>query len=161
MLVAQLEARVDAQQRELDYAPLNIRILEERLRKQRIERYGKRSETLSDLQLELLDLEPGVSSEEIEAESQREPLAALPEDKPQDQPESKLRRKHPGRNELPSHLNRVDEIVVCTAEQCVCSQCGKQTGVIGYKETEVLDVRPAEYFVRVIKRENPMEFKKE
>jgi transposase len=151
--VAQLRAHVDTQQRELDYAQLKIRVLEERLRKQRIEKYGKRSETLSYLQLELLDLEPGVSSEEVEAESEREPLAAPAEDKPQDRPKNKLRRKHPGRNELPSHLKRVDEIIACTAGHCVCGQCGKETTVIGYEQTEVLDVRPAEYYVRVIKRE--------
>jgi transposase len=152
-IIAQLEQQLDEQTRELDYARLKIQVLEERLRKQRIEKYGKRSETLSDLQLELLDLEPGVSSEEVEAESGREPLAAPDEDKPQDEPKNKPRRKHPGRNELPSHLKRVDEIIACTAEQCVCGHCGKQTSVIGYEEAEVLDVRPAEYFVRVIKRE--------
>lgn len=132
---------------------MKIQVLEERLRKQRIEKYGKRSETLSDLQLELLDLEPGVSSEEVEAESECEPLVAPTEDKLQDESRNKPRRKHPGRNELPLHLKRVDEIVACTASQCVCGQCGKQTSVIGYEETEVLDVKPAEYFVRVIKRE--------
>jgi transposase len=159
-LVAQLKTQVEtqqkqlcAQQSELNLALLKIQVLEERLRKQRIDKYGKRSETLSDLQLELLDLEPGVSSEEVEAESEREPLAAPAEDKPQDEPKNKPRRKHPGRNELPLHLKRVDEIVACTAEQCVCGQCGQQTGVIGYEEAEVLDMRPAEYFVRVIKRE--------
>jgi len=47
----------------------------------------------------------------------------------------------------------VDQIVRCTPEQCRCGQCGSQTAVIGYEETEVLEVRPAEYFVRVIKRE--------
>jgi transposase len=159
-LVAQLKTQVEtqqkqlcAQQSELNLALLKISVLEERLRKQRIEKYGKRSETLSDLQLELLDLEPGVSSEEVEAESEREPLAAPDEEKLQDQSKSKPRRKHPGRNELPLHLKRVEEIVACTAEQCLCGQCGKQTSVIGYEEAEVLDVRPAEYFVRVIKRE--------
>jgi transposase len=152
-IIAQLQQQLDAQTRELDYARLKIQVLEERLRKQRIEKYGKRSETLSDLQLELLDLEPGVSSEEVETESQREPLVAPAEDKPQEQPNNKPRRKHPGRNELPSHLKRVDEPICCTAEQCICGQCGKQTSVIGYEETEVLDVRPAEYSVRVIKRE--------
>jgi transposase len=101
----------------------------------------------------LLDLEPGVSSEEIEAESEREPLAAPDEDKPQGEPKSNPQRKHPGRNELPLHLKRVDEVIACTASQCVCGKCGKQTSVIGYEEAEVLDVRPAEYFVRVIKRE--------
>jgi transposase len=152
-IIAQLQQQLDAQTRELDYARLKIQVLEERLRKQRIEKYGKRSETLSDLQLELLDLEPGVSSEEVETESQREPLVAPAEDKPQEQPNNKPRRKHPGRNELPLHLKRVDEIISCTASQCVCGQCGQQTSVIGYEEAEVLDVRPAEYFVRVIKRE--------
>jgi transposase len=45
------------------------------------------------------------------------------------------------------------EIVACAAEQCTCGQCGQQTQLIGYEQTEVLDVRPAEYFVTVIKRE--------
>jgi hypothetical protein len=45
--------------------------LEERLRLARIENYGPGSEKLSDDQLELLELEPGVSSVEVQAESQR------------------------------------------------------------------------------------------
>ncbi|MFZ0746834.1 MAG: IS66 family transposase [Terracidiphilus sp.] len=134
----------------LALAEIKIQVLEERLRLDRIARYGKRSETLSDLQLQLLDLEPGVSSEEVEAESERGPLQAQT---PQDKSPSKPRRKHPGRQELPSHLARVEQIVACTPEQCNCGKCGKQTTVIGYEETEVLDVRPVEYFVRVIKRE--------
>ena len=63
--------QVNAQLRQqLEQAELKIRVLEERLRLERIARYGKRSETLSDLQLQLLDLEPGVSSEEVAAETQ-------------------------------------------------------------------------------------------
>lgn len=160
-IIAQLEAQLaekDAQfktqlarkDQALALAELKIKVLEERLRLERIARYGKRSETLSDLQLELLDLEPGVSSEEVEAESEREPLKASTA---QGTSSSKPRRKHPGRQELPSHLERVAQIVACTPEQCSCGKCGKQTTVIGYEETEVLDVRPAEYFVRVLKRE--------
>jgi hypothetical protein len=60
--------------------------LEERLRLVQIEKYGPGSEKLSDAQLELLELEPGVSSAEVEAESQREQLQ-LP---------LKAARKHPG-----------------------------------------------------------------
>jgi transposase len=150
------QAKLQVQTSELAYARLKIQLLEERLRLQRIARYGKRSEKLSDLQLELLDLEPGVSSEEVEAESERG-LIAAPEDqqqdKPEDQPQSKARRKHPGRQTLPAHLERVEQIVVCTPEQCVCGQCCRETQVIGYEETEVLDVKPAEYFVTVVKRE--------
>jgi transposase len=161
---AQLRQQLEAQaklaqsaEQELEYARLKIRVLEERLRLERIAKYGKHSETLSDLQLELLDLEPGVSGEEVAAESEREPVAPPPEDKqdetPADKTQDKPRRKHPGRQALPAHLERLEQIVACTAEQCACAQCGHETQVIGYEQTEVLDVRPAEYFVTVIKRE--------
>lgn len=152
----QLQEQLIRKDQALALAEMKIRALEERLRLERIAKYGKRSETLSNLQLELLGLEPGVSSEEVAAESEREPITARPpegEDDPEQKPESKPRRKHPGRQTLPAHLPRVEQIVACTAEQCVCGQCGQQTAVIGYEETEVLDVRPAEYFVAVIKRE--------
>ena len=53
-----------------------IEKLQEELRQQRIDRLGPRSETLSDLQLELLaDEEPGATRDEVEAEAQREPIA--------------------------------------------------------------------------------------
>ena len=152
-LLLQINAQLRQQ---LEYAELKIQVLEERLRVERIAKYGKRSETLSDLQLELLDLEPGVSGEEVAAESEREPIASSSEDKrqePADKTKDKSRPNHPGRQTLPSHLARVERIVVFPAEECTCGECGEQTKVIGYEETEVLDVRPAEYFVEVIKRE--------
>jgi transposase len=34
-----------------------------------------------------------------------------------------------------------------------CKQCGAQTTLIGYDESEQLDVEPARFFVRVVKRE--------
>src|SRR6267143_4804363 len=37
--------------------------------------------------------------------------------------------------------------------QCVCGGCGRETTVIGYEESEQLDVEPAKYFVVVTKRE--------
>jgi transposase len=168
-LVAQLQRQLDVTTHQLDVkdqqlarsnqtlalAQLKIRALEERLRLERIAKYGKRSERLSDLQLALLDLEPGVSSEEVAGESEREPITA-PQSENEDKQEQKLAgkgRKHPGRQTLPAHLARVEQVVACTAEQCTCGQCGKETQVIGYEETEVLDVRPAEYFVSVIQRE--------
>ena len=55
----------------LRFAEYKVRVLEERLRLVRIEKYGPGSEKLSEAQLELLELEPGVSSAEVEAESQR------------------------------------------------------------------------------------------
>ena len=80
--LADRDQQLASRDQALARAELKIRSLEERLRLERIARYGKRSETLSDLQLELLDLEPGVSREEVEAESQREPLTAPPARQP-------------------------------------------------------------------------------
>jgi transposase len=47
----------------------------------------------------------------------------------------------------------VERVIACTPEQCVCGGCGGETKVIGYDVSEVLDVKPAEYFVQVTKRE--------
>jgi hypothetical protein len=52
--------RIAHLERELHWAQLKIQVLEERLRQQRIRLLGPQSETLSNLQLELLaDEEPG------------------------------------------------------------------------------------------------------
>jgi hypothetical protein len=53
-LIAQLRSK-------LQYAELRIRVLEERLRLMRIEKYGAGGEKLSHAQLELFELEPVVS----------------------------------------------------------------------------------------------------
>ena len=138
-----LQNTVLSYQNKLQYAELKIRVLEERLRLVRIAKYGPGSEKLSDAQLELLELEPGVSSAEVQAESER----------PAVQPSTKTKRQHPGRQELPANLPRVERILKCTPEQCVCKGCGKETVVIGYEESSQLDVEPAKYFVLVSKRE--------
>ena len=130
-------------QNKLQYAELKIQELEERLRLVRIAKYGPGSEKLSDAQLELLELEPGVSSAEVQAESERPPV----------QSSTKTKRQHPGRQELPATLARVERILKCRPEQCVCKGCGKETVVIGYEESSQLDVEPAKYFVLVSKRE--------
>jgi transposase len=128
-----------------------IEQLKEALRLERTRKYGKQSEKLSDLQLELLDLEPAVSSDEIETEIAN---GSLPEQEKAGETETRSKRKpHPGRNELPAHLERIEEIIACAAEQCKCGKCGRKTRVIGYEETELLGMKPAVYFVRVIKRE--------
>jgi transposase len=140
----QLKQQLDAASRELAYARLKIQVLEERLRLQRIEKYGPSSEKLSSLQLELLEQEPGVSGEEVVAESERESPAPVHEHK---------QRKHPGRQTLPADLPRVERVIVCTPEQCRCGNCGAETTVIGYEISEVLNVEPARYFVEVTRRE--------
>lgn len=135
--------RIAVLERELQWAHLKIRVLEERLRKQRILMLGPKSETLSDLQLELLaEQEPGATADEVAAEAGREPMAQMPQREP---------KPHPGRERLPGHLPRVEKTVACPERNC--KTCGRETALIGYDESEQLDVEPARYFVRVIKRE--------
>jgi transposase len=140
--------QLDTTKSELQYARLKIQVLEERLRLRRIAKYGPGSERLSNLQLELLEEEPGVSRQEVAAESEREPLTAAGDDK-----KKRKRRPHPGRQTLPADLPRVEKVIACTPEQCVCGSCRNETVVIGYEESEVLKVKRAEYFVEVTKRE--------
>src|SRR5262249_13133062 len=60
-------------------------------------------------------------------------------------------KPHPGRKALPETLPRVTTVVPC--QEHTCASCGQETAVIGYDESEQLDVEPARYFVRVTKRE--------
>jgi len=127
----------------LHWAELKIQVLEERLRLERIKKYGAASEKFNAAQLELLELEPGVSNVEVQAESEREPVAAA----------VRPSRPHPGRQELPAGLPRVERVISCAPEQCACKVCGQPSTVIGYDVSEQLDVEPAKYFVVVTKRE--------
>jgi len=145
-LFEQLNGSLTADQERLRLAEYKVQLLEERLRLIRINKYGPGSERLSDAQLELLEVEPGVSVAEVAAESQREPLVVPCPAKP-------AARPHPGRQQLPAHLPRVERLIACTPEQCICGQCGRPTRVIGYEQSEQLDVEPAKYFVVVTKRE--------
>jgi transposase len=135
-LIAQLRSK-------LQYAELRIRVLEERLRLMRIEKYGAGSEKLSRAQLELFELEPVVS--EMIEQSEREHARV--------HHSTRTSGKHPGRQELPANLPRVERILPCTPDQRLCKRCGKETVVIGYEESSQLDVEPAMYFVLVTKRE--------
>jgi len=135
-LIAQLKSR-------LQYAELRIRVLEERLRLMRIDKYGAGGEKLSRAQLELFEIEP-VASEIVGQTESKRALARR---------STKTSCKHLGRQELPPNLSRVERILPCTPDQRVCNRCGKETVVIGYEESSRLDVEPAKYFVLVTKRE--------
>lgn len=156
-VIAAKDRAIAAKDQALAAAELIIEQLKEALRAERVARYGKRSEKLSDLQLELLDLEPSVSSDEIDSEIASGPLpdpsANQSGAKPSTDRQQRARQNHPGRNVLPAHLPRVEEIVRCTPEQCMCGKCGLETKFIGYETTEVLAKKPAEYYVRIIMRE--------
>src|SRR5271155_1123861 len=143
MAAADPQMRIETLERALHWAELTIQKKEaeiqqllERLRKQRVGFLGPASETLSDLQLELLvDQEPSTTREEVEAESRREPITDPRERKP-----------HPGRKPLPENLPRIEDVIACEAN---CTHCGEPTKLIGYDTSEVLDREPAKWFVRV------------
>jgi transposase len=92
-----------------------------------------------------LELEPGVSNLEVAAEGEWEALPATSD--------KKKRKRHPGRQTLPADLPRVEHVIACTSEQCVCAGCGQATTLIGYEESAQLDVEPVKYFVLVTRRE--------
>src|SRR5260370_6554968 len=100
--------------------------------------YGPGSEKLTNEQLELLELEPGVSTAEVQAESAREPVPGRPAEK--------RVRQHPGRQALPAELPRVERVIACTAEQCVCGGCGRGTTGVGHGESGELGVGPGKEF---------------
>jgi len=148
--IAMLERELQWAHHKLQWANLTIekreaqiRLLEERLRQRRIQLLGPHSETLSDLQLELLaEYEPSATRDEVQAESLREPFPPKP---------PRERKPHPGRQRLPENLPRIEQVMACTEPNC--RTCGAETSIIGYDESEVLDHEPARWFVRVTKRE--------
>lgn len=119
-----------------------VRLLRETIRLLRLAKYGPKSEKLSEEQLSLLELEPGVAAPEVDGEANLSPGR-----------KKITERKHAGRNPLPAHLPRREEIIRIEGEERLCECCGEPRCLIGYEQKEVLDVEPAKYFVRVIKRE--------
>jgi len=94
---------------------------------------------------------------QIAGEVERGPLPETPADDKESNSsttrQQSARKAHSGRNELPAHLKRVEKIIACAPEQCTCGQCGKENKVIGFERTELLSMKPAEYFVTVLMRE--------
>lgn len=124
-------------------------MLRDMIRLMNLRRFGPRSEQLSDRQMQLLAKEPSVTTEEVAQEAKL--ATTQPESR---QPRTAKRdRKHPGRVDLPPHLERRIEVIPVPAEECQCPRCRHELPVIGFEESEHLDVEPARYFVRVVRRE--------
>ena len=113
-----------------------------------MDKYGPRSEKLSASQLQLLDLEPGVQLAEVEAEASRQEsekkVDAAPEGK-QRKKRAAYSRAHPGRSPLPAHLPRKEVIIPCEE--------APDGPLVGYEVREELVIKPAEFYVQVLKRE--------
>jgi transposase len=137
---------------------LQVRLREEQLRMVLIKKYGPKGESLGKDQALLLDLEPGVQEAEVALEAglalvdKTLPEAALLQQEQASRHNKKTKpgtpryaTVHPGRHELPAHLPRVEVIVPC--------QEAAGGELVGYETKEELVIKPAEFFVRVLKRE--------
>jgi transposase len=151
----QLQATADLAQALAESQAENRRLLrvielkDEQIRLLNIQRFGPKGEKLSALQGALLLEEPSVTAQEVAQEAQ---LPQEQKDKPL--PRAKQpRSRHPGRERLPEHLERREEIIPCCPEDCTCDKCGAQRPVIGYDTREELMCEPAKFWVQVIKRE--------
>lgn len=80
-------------------------------------------------------------------------VVAAPAPKPGSGPEGevtgKRRRRHPGRSPFPASLPRVAEPNPVPPEKRVCPVCGSEMLTLGHRTCEILDVVPAQVFVRV------------
>jgi transposase len=144
--LAQKVAHLEAENRRLHRI---IELQKEEIRLVNIKRFGPKGEKLSSLQGTLLLEEPSVTTQEVAQE------AELPQpQKEQPLPRAKQPRpNHPGRERLPQHLERREEIIPCCPADCTCPQCGAERPVIGYETREELMCEPAKFYVRLIKRE--------
>src|SRR5258708_3004631 len=119
--------------RQLHWAHLKIQGLEEPLPLQPLQKYGPASQNLIHPHLE------------VQAEGHGGPVPGG----------FKLERRgpHPGPQERPGDLPRVERVIACAPEQCNCKSSGETMTVIGHDQSEQLDVEPAQYLVLVTKRE--------
>jgi hypothetical protein len=122
------------------YAAQNER-LTHMLRELRRNHFGRKSEKLSEdqLNLGLEDLEIAIAAGDAAAEKFDATLAA-----------SRVRERRVNRGHLPAHLPR--EEVVIEPESKVCPCCGGALHVIGEDKSERLDKVPAKYRVIVTRR---------
>jgi transposase len=126
-----------------------LHLRDEQIRLLNFRLFGPKGEKLSPQQIQLLFQEVSVMAGEVEQEADR-PEAHKPVRLAQS---TKSRASHPGREPLPEHLERREEILACRPEDCHCDKCGAERPVIGYETREELACEPAKFWVRVIKRE--------
>ena len=117
----------------LKLAEYKVRVLEEKLRLVRIDKYGPWERKTFRCTTGALGLEARSQQRRSASRERSRAIKANPQ----------RAQKHPGRQGLPADLPRVEQIIACTARQCVCGNYGRETTLIGYETAEQLDVEPA------------------
>ncbi len=115
-VLADLQAENHRLRRIIELKDEQIRLLNYRI-------FGPKSEKLSSAQIPLLLGELSLTTGEVEREAER------PEPQKQNPlPRAKQPRpNHPGRDRLPEHLERREEIIPCCPEDCRCPKCDSAT----------------------------------
>lgn len=103
-----------------------------------LRRRRPRSETLERLERQLL-LPLGVVAKTVKP--------AAPTDQEGERPKRSRRGRHPGRGELPAHLERVQVENRVPDEQRCCPICGCEMTTAGHSTCEILEVIPARVIV--------------
>jgi transposase len=141
--VERLRAERDTFRTERDTAHAEVEKLQLIIKQLVRSRYGAHSEQLDpdQLQLGLEEVEQSLGATQAGVDS--EPPTAK---------EATAERKPPQRNRgaLPAHLPRVEILIDVEDKRCPC--CGGAMHVIGEDISEILDVVPALYRVKVIRR---------
>jgi transposase len=148
-ILSDLQKALEAAQTENARLQKIIQLKDEQIRLLNFRFFGPKSEKLSSAQIPLLVEELSISAGEIEKEAERPETEKQPRLAETRQPRS----SHPGREPLPQHLERREEIIPCCPEDCHCAKCGAERSVIGYETREELACEPAKFWIRVIKRE--------
>jgi len=126
-----------------------IELQNQKIRLLNLKLWGPKGETIAPAQTALLFEEASVTDAEIQTEAQ---LPAAQKENPLPRAK-KPRARHPGREQLPEHLERREVVIPCLPKDCRCDQCGAERPVIGHETHEELVCEPATFHVRVIKRE--------
>lgn len=129
-----------------------------RLKQELKRRFGRRSEKISEDQLQLVfeaflgHVQHRATPPDEDASPENQPEVQLDEAQPRD-PERRKERRKPKRKALPADLPR-EEVVIAVAEgEVACPTCQGEREVIGYEESEVLEYTPPQLRVRRIRRE--------
>ena len=104
-------------------------------------RFGRKSERLSEDQLDLVLEELETASAKAEAEEEK---------KDENLKRERAKKRRANRGALPAHLQRIEQVIEPESTACPC--CGKAMHVIGEDKSERLDKMPAVLRVIVTRR---------
>jgi transposase len=122
------------------------------------ERYGRRSEKLSEEQLELLaetmlEIARAQAGTVRSDEALTQPQLEVDESQPRDPAKPRPEKRPHGRKPLPSDLPRETVVIPVPEREQRCPSCGAERAVIGHEPSEVLEYTPASFRVVEIRRE--------